>query len=576
MAILAEMSFFGNFTCPRNMGDAFARYSDLATNCDNGTFHHMLGFMYATGIGGATKRDTAKALLHHTVAAQAGNTQSQMTLGYRYLAGVGVTPSCEVARSFYKSAAEKAVGWYRSGPVGGKQWMSGQLRLADEKGGVYGGGASVSSSGYNAKQKGTIHDGSVEDMIEYLEMMVSKGEHKATLHLGIVYYDGQRGLAPNHVLARKYFQSVAGQYWARDGTAKDVKDQPGLEKQAAKAAGYLGRMYLRGESVEANHTKALEWFKRGVALGDASSQYGNGLMVLHGLGTEQNAERAAAMFSAASDQQYHPAQVELGKLYLDQGTSEDLLIAQRYFEVAARYQNIEAQYYLAEMASMGLGEERLCSTALAYYKSVAEKADPFTSSLTEANEVYHAGDRELALIEYMMAAEQGYEVGQSNAAYLVDNQKSMLELPALHSSHQSNSSILHNDNLALLYWTRSAKQSNIDSLVKMGDYYLDGIGTEPDADKAAACYTAASDYSQSAQAFYNLGWMHENGVSLTQDFHLAKRFYDRALHTNTEAYLPVKLSLLKLRLRSAWNTLTHGKINSIHDEPGKHGVRKSY
>lgn len=103
----------------------------------------------------------------------------------------------------------------------------------------------------------------------------------------------------------------------------------------------------------------------------------------------------------------------------------------------------------------------------------------------------------------------------------------------------------------------------------MGDYYLSGTGTEVALDKAAQCYTGASEYFQSAQALYNLGWMHENGVGLTQDFHLAKRYYDQALETNEEAYLPVTLSLLKLRARSAWNTFTHGRINSIQDEPGR-------
>ena len=73
---------------------------------------------------------------------------------------------------------------------------------------------------------------------------------------------------------------------------------------------------------------------------------------------------------------------------------------------------------------------------------------------------------------------------------------------------------------------------------------------------------------QSAQAFWNLGWMHENGIGLDQDFHLAKRFYDQALETNHEAYLPVTLALFKLRARSYWNTITHGRINSIRDEPG--------
>ena len=206
-----------------------------------------------------------------------------------------------------------------------------------------------------------------------------------------------------------------------------------------------------------------------------------------------------------------------------------------------------------------------------YYKSVAEKAEPLLSSFAEANEAYENGDHELALIDYMFAAEQGYEKGQANVAYLLDQQKSKWALPSwLSLTSIPRPPLLRNGALALIYWTRSAKQSNIDSLVKMGDYYLEGIGTQVDLDKAASCYTAACEYHQSAQALYNLAWMHENGVGLTQDFHLAKRYYDLALETNEEAYLPVTLSLLKLRLRSAWNTLTQGSINSIQDEPGKH------
>lgn len=45
---------------------------------------------------------------------------------------------------------------------------------------------------------------------------------------------------------------------------------------------------------------------------------------------------------------------------------------------------------------------------------------------------------------------------------------------------------------------------------------------------------------------------------LKQDFHLAKRHYDSAYETNSEAYLPVALSLLKLHARSIWHTLMGG------------------
>jgi SEL1 protein len=46
--------------------------------------------------------------------------------------------------------------------------------------------------------------------------------------------------------------------------------------------------------------------------------------------------------------------------------------------------------------------------------------------------------------------------------------------------------------------------------------------------------------------------------SAIKDFHLAKRYYDMALETNTEAYLPVVLSLIKLHLKSIWHTVSGG------------------
>jgi SEL1 protein len=359
---------------------------------------------------------------------------------------------------------------------------------------------------------------------------------------------------------------VAKLYWQKNGRIIET-DKPGLEKTATKAAGYLGRMFLRAEGVEQSYERAQIWFQRGIKSGDAGSQYGMALMHLHGLGVPKNTLKAHEYLKAAADQDYSPAQIALGALYLDQGTATDIQVANRYFEFAARYGHIEAYYFLAELSAIGLGRDKSCGLATAYYKNVAEKAEPLVSSFAEANRAHEDDDKELALIDYMHAAEQGYEKGQANVAYMLDPQKSKLALPSWLSFAGGKPSLLKNPALALIYWTRSAKQSSIDSLVKMGDYYLNGIGSPVDFEKAASCYTAACEYNPSAQALFNLAWMHENGIGLNQDFHLAKRYYDLALETNQEAYLPVTLSLMKLRLRSAWNTFTHGRVNSIQEEP---------
>lgn len=563
--LLAEMNFFGNYTHPRNYKEAFRKYSDLASLNGNSSAQHMIGFMYATGIGGAVGRDQAKALMYHTFSALGGNTKSQMTAAYRHHSGIGTPRNCNEAAYWYKQVADKAIAYARSGPPGGQNLEKDSYRLADENGGVYGEGASVVSSGIYANKAGPNSDShaAIDDVLEYLDLMSRKGDLKATFSLGRLHYEGTRTTKRNLRTARAYFRIVARKYWAKDGSVMTEDD--GIGRVASKAAGYLGRMSLRGEGMEQSYEKALIWFKRGRANGDALCQYELGLMYLNGFGVRKDPKAASDYFKAAAEQDFTSAQTYLGQLFLDQG---DISTAIRYFDLAARHGHIEAFYHLAEISNNGIGRERSCGVATAYYKLVAEKAETIHSDFTEANGAYNDGDSETALVNYMMAAEQGYESAQANVAYMLDEYHSILSLDSLMPWKKHRNSLLRNTILALIYWTRSAKQSNIDSMVKMGDYYLSGHGIEADMEKAATCYQTAAETHQSAQALWNLGWIHENGLGVEQDFHLAKRFYDQALETNQEAYLPVKLSLIKLRIRSFWNTITNGKVNSIQPDPG--------
>lgn len=567
--LLASLNFYGNYSHPRNFPVAFGYYQKLAQSNGNTSALHMLGLMYSTGVGGAVDRDQARALLYYTFAADRGNIRSEMSVAFRHHIGIGTPKSCDTAVKYYKRVADKAIAWYRSGPPGGNVWVQEAYRIADESGGAYGEGASAMSAGINAVRAHPNSDAhaSIEDVLEYLDLMSQKGDFKASFNLGRIYYDGQRGLERDVELARKYFLMVTSKFWKKGRIVDNFK--PGHDKAASRAAGYMGRMYLRGEGTEQNLDRAKFWFDRGLQHGDAQSQWGLGLMCLKGYGMPKNIARATELFKAAADQDFALAQVQLGALYLDQGHAEDVATANHYFELAARHSSIEALYYLAEMNFYGVGREKACSPAVTLYKSVAEKVEPLVSSWAEANMAYENGDVELAALGFIGAAEQGYEKAQNNIAYILDPAKSRLPISPWLIGQPPKPTLLDNPTLALMYWTRSSRQGNIDSLVKMGDYYVSGIGTELDVDKAVLCYTGASEHHQSAQALYNLGWMHENGIGLTQDYHLAKRYYDLALETNEEAYLPVTLSLLKLRTRSAWNTFTHGRINSIQDDPGK-------
>lgn len=566
--LLAEMNFFGNYTHPRNYSEAFRRYRELATLNGNASAQHMVGFMYATGIGAAVKQDQSKALLYYTLAAEGGDVRSEMAVAYRHSAGISTPRNCEEAVYFYKQAAKKAIAYMRSGPPGGHSMPRESYNIADDEGGVYGEGASASSSGSNAKVASVQSDAfsSLDDVFEYMDLQARKGDARATFNLAKLNYDGARTLKRDLPAAKKRFLELARMYWTPSGKV-NANVSPTTEKLAAKAAGYLGRMFLRGEGMAQSFDIAKTWFRRGMELGDALSQYSMGIMYLKGLGVPQDPVKAAELFGAAADQDLAVAQVRLGALFLDQG---DVLIAIKYFELAARHGHLEAFYYLAEMTHSGVGRDKSCPVAAAYYKLVAEKAEVVTTSFPEANEAYANGDLETALVNYMLAAEQGFEVGQANVAYLLDQAKPRFTLNSFLPFVKQKATLASDAFLALVYWTRSAEQKNVDSMVKMGDYYMLGLGTAPDQEKAAACYQAAAETMKSAQAMWNLGWMHENGIGIDQDFHLAKRHYDMALETNPrEAYLPVLLALYKLRIRSWWNTFTNGNIKSIQDEPGK-------
>ena len=63
--------------------------------------------------------------------------------------------------------------------------------------------------------------------------------------------------------------------------------------------------------------------------------------------------------------------------------------------------------------------------------------------------------------------------------------------------------------------------------------------------KAASHYRRASNL-KSAQATFNLGYMHEHGQGVTKDWHLAKRCFDHAVTLNPDAAFPSRFAVAKL------------------------------
>jgi len=454
-----------------------------------------LGFLYATGT--VVNSSQSRALLYYTFGAFGGSSWAQMALGYRYWAGMGVATSCEKALDYYRRVATSVASEvsFSGGPT------IQRIRLQDE----------LDNGGHSS---GMLDN----DLLEYYQLLADKGDVQAQVGLGQLHYQGGRGVNMDHHNALHYFQQAA-------------------DAGNAIAMAFLGKMYLEGgEAVAQNNETAFKYFKTAAGLGNPVGQSGLGLLYLYGKGVEKDYKKAFEYFQKAVEQNWVDGQLHLGNMYYHGwGVRKDFKMATKYFNLASQSGHVLAFFNLAEMHSTGTGMLRSCTTAVELYKNVAERGK-WGEKLMEAHTDYRRGRYDEALVKYLLLAELGYEVAQSNAAFIMDRKETELY------DHEEMWK------RALVYWSRAAAQGYSAARVRLGDYYYYGWGTDTDYETAAGHYRIASEQQNNAQAMFNLGYMHELGLGMKRDVHLAKRFYDMAAETSVDAKVPVALALAKLAL----------------------------
>jgi SEL1 protein len=311
--------------------------------------------MYATGL--SVTRDQSKALLYHTFAAHGGETTAEMTMGYRYLLGIGTDEKCEDALYHYKNVATKVIDYYLSGPPGGHTPPLSKVRLSEETGGVFGYGASVTTE-KRPRQHGASSEKSVsiDEILQYWKYLAAKQDVDAQLMLGQVYYLGTRSVSRNFDEAYNYFFQIV------DKIPNNGKIPAKNSKAIGQAAGYLGLMYWRGEGVEVDAKIAYKWFSIGVDLNDAVSQNALGMMYLDGIVVPKNREKAIEYFKKSADQENPNAQVNLAIEYAQ--TEANLPLAIRLFAKAADAKHLLAFWYLAHMNEQNIIPRPSCRVAV--------------------------------------------------------------------------------------------------------------------------------------------------------------------------------------------------------------------
>lgn len=269
----------------------------------------------------------------------------------------------------------------------------------------------------------------------------------------------------------------------------------------------------------------------------------------------------------------------------------------------ANASSAQGMYHLGVMHASGLGVTRACDVAAGLLKSVAERAH-WSEAFEQALALHDEGRPAPALLLYLVLAESGFERAQFNVAYLLDahaadaaaddaeEEKEEEKDEAAAGADPAVGAVDggHGDDSlagvtraaalarALAYYRRSAAQGHVHSRLAVGDYHYYGRGTPADLTAAAdECVAAAAAFlfvclvcslanctcvwggtryrlaadGRNAQAAWNLGYMHEHGLGLPPDLHLAKRYFDLAAELSPEAAVPAKLALVSVYAKMA-------------------------
>ncbi|KAJ1851092.1 ERAD-associated protein, partial [Coemansia sp. RSA 2703] len=232
MLLRAEMDMYGRYGVPMNLASAFTRYQQMAESSGNATAQYMVGFFYATGIGGVPQQNSL-ALLYTTMAAIQGYGAAEMVVGFRSIMGLGVAESCEEAVAQYQSVAHRSIEHFISGPPLGRSLPKYRVRLTDEAGSAYG-----VRTGQNSIHRPVGRE-AFGELIEYYRFNAKKGNLKASLALADLYYSGHQFLERNLTVASRHVRRILAQLFTQEGKLHSDAGQAEVNV-AGHAAGLYG------------------------------------------------------------------------------------------------------------------------------------------------------------------------------------------------------------------------------------------------------------------------------------------------------------------------------------------------
>uniref|UniRef100_A0A8B9FEX5 SEL1L family member 3 n=1 Tax=Amazona collaria TaxID=241587 RepID=A0A8B9FEX5_9PSIT len=388
------------------------------------------------------------------------------------------------------------------------------------------------------------------DVFMWLKHEATRGNAAAQQRLAQMLFWGQQGVAKNPEAAIEWYAKGA------------------IETEDPVLIYDYAIVLFKGQGVKKNTKLALELMKKAAAKGLPQAVNGLG-WYYHNF--KRDYRKAAEHWLVAEELGNPDASYNLGVLYLDgiyPGVpGRNQTVAAHYFYKAAQGGHIEGTLRCSLYYITGNMEDfpRDPEKAVIWAKHIAEKNGYLGHVIRKALNAYLELSWHEALLHYILAAETGIEVSQSNLAHICE------ERPDLARKYLATDCVWR-------YYNFSVSQVNAPSFayLKMGDFYYYGYQNQSkDLELSMRMYAQAALEGDS-QGFFNLALVIEEGNSIPS-YILDHLEIDQALHSssmsllqelyyrcwnnsNQESISPCSLALLYFYMRVFWNNILQSTL----------------
>ncbi len=316
--------------------------------------------------------DDSEALNWFKKDADGGNAFAQISLGFMYAEGRGVSKDYSEAVKWYQKAADQ-----------------GHATAQNNLGILYANGQGVEKDDAEA--------------VKLYKKAAEQGYAGAQANLGFMYTKG-RGVAKNAREAVKWYRKAADQgivsaqlnlghcYRKGEGVPKDPGEAVNWYKKVSdqgdvNAQYLLGVMYRIGSGVSKDDQEAATWFSRAAEQGHAVAQNDLGFCYATGYGVTKDDQEALKWYKKSAEQGYATAQANLGLRYLNgQGVSKDESEAYKWIRKSADQDNLAGQNGLGLLYENGKGVIKDHSEAVGWYRKAAENGN--TAAMTNLGNMH--------------------------------------------------------------------------------------------------------------------------------------------------------------------------------------------